>query len=396
MIAGVRVRSAPRRPWLNRIVIALLSLALCACGNSDSGGEISLVVLDEDGNIVGQSGGDTSTPGPGDAGESDGASIDGPATVDGVSDLAGDDGGDGGDDNGDGEDDGELPAECKTTHDCLDGIILSPCTEAHCVEEKCVFEFQENCCENDTDCADENPCTANGCNPANNQCIVKNIEGCCSQNIQCDDGDECTVDTCTSDPETGLGFCAYSDNENCCKALLDNHFSEPKALAGWKLYKPNNEISWQVWDKRYASPPSSLYMGDPLKANYVNYVGSSKNQMRSRSAIYTPYFTVPNVGSETILRFKLWFDIENCEDNGPKFDLFTVGVVLQGSQEIIPLITKCDIPEPWKAWQELAFELNDFKGETISVVFDFDSKDEKFNYFEGIYIDDLEISNCGF
>jgi len=98
------------------------------------------------------------------------------------------------------------PGCCDEDSDCDDD---NPCTDQKCEAEQCFFWDLGGCCLTDSDCNDDNPCTEDIC--SNNYCLDPKIKlGCCVDQGQCNDGDICTIDKCIDN------VCAVEQKEGCC------------------------------------------------------------------------------------------------------------------------------------------------------------------------------------
>ena len=275
------------------------------------------------------------------------------------------------------------PPECVKAAECPDD---DPCTEDLCIDEACVHHPKPGCCVKNAQCDDGSPCTADTC--VGNFCEHALQPGCCVSDAQCDDGLPCTADFCID------GGCQSALIPGCCEPLLKSEFTDGGALATWDLYKPNTEISWQVWSKRFVSPPASLYMGNPLLANYINFNDLNPSQhLPSAAAITTAPIAVPAGASSASVSFQLWMDIEDCIGQSVAFDLFQVSALGAGGNGV-NLLGKCQVPWPWDQWHLITLDLTGFKGQSVSLRFGFDSVDADYNSGEGIYIDDVEVKFC--
>jgi hypothetical protein len=127
----------------------------------------------------------------------------------------------------------EGPAPCQSAAQCNDG---NPCTDDVCQGGFCsnpASSAGTNCddsnvcngvrtcngsgiCQQATPltCADNNPCTTDGCDPILG-CMFVAVPGCCTSAAQCNDGDACTADSCQPD-----NICAHDavtcDDGNAC------------------------------------------------------------------------------------------------------------------------------------------------------------------------------------
>jgi len=105
---------------------------------------------------------------------------------------------------------------CIADEDC--SPLPAACVVAICTAGQCGDESIENCCENDLDCDDNNPCTTEVCYTS--QCLYQNVNDCCEPDCaskQCgDDGCGGSCGSCEDDQicSTG-GLCTEFDPEPC-------------------------------------------------------------------------------------------------------------------------------------------------------------------------------------
>ena len=99
-----------------------------------------------------------------------------------------------------------IPGCCQVESDCDDD---DPCTADNCVDHTCFTTPVQGCCTHAADCVDDNPCTEEAC--AENVCKLTLKNGCCVENEECDDADPCTADACVSNE------CASSPLPDCCQ-----------------------------------------------------------------------------------------------------------------------------------------------------------------------------------
>ncbi len=103
---------------------------------------------------------------------------------------------------------------CNGAETCQDGVCTGgtpPCDGAHCHEEIPACWA----CNNDTECADGNPCTTDVCNSSSHECEHTPIAGCCQTAAECDDSDHCTTDACIDNlcENVPIPQCCTSDND---------------------------------------------------------------------------------------------------------------------------------------------------------------------------------------
>lgn len=292
---------------------------------------------------------------------------------------------------------------CQTDDECGDD---NPCTADRCTGNTCVHEVILGCCLEDGDCNDKYPCTNDKC--ADNNCIHANIPGCCIDSLECDDGNQCTEDLCfdakcSHQPIAGdvccVGNADCNDKNPCTSDLCQEHLCvhEPKpdccipggtfyqnfpmnALSGFTVTDDGSEVKWQIDNFRYYDEPFALYFGNPVNRNFDSGAATY-------GTVTSPLFPVPPYGQPT-LSFWLYLDVET----GPPYDMLTVQALSGASQ--FYLWSKGTLTDPglYKKWTQVEIDLSDFKGETISVAFDFDSIDGNVNDGEGVYIDIIKVA----
>ncbi len=137
------------------------------------------------------------------------------------------------------------------------------------------------------------------------------------------------------------------------------------------------------------SPPGSLYYG---QNEGPEGGGDYDTEEPNRGRVFTPFFTIPE-GHTAQLRFQHFLE---TEDN-PLSDIATVGYTVHESVDtatFLPLASSLTGELPTGTggeWQSVAISLADLAPGDYRIGFDFDTVDNRFNFFEGWYIDDLEI-----
>lgn len=125
------------------------------------------------------------------------------------------------------------PPCCGTAPDCPDRA----CFAKSCENNQCVYTPapSADCCFQDTDCDDENPCTTGTCNVETNECTYEPIDGCCQADADCDDANPCTSGSC--DIETSK--CSYEEIDGCC---LDDADCEDSNKCTIDLCDPDSNV----------------------------------------------------------------------------------------------------------------------------------------------------------
>ncbi len=138
--------------------------------------------------------------------------------------------------------------DCVTDLECSVKVTLAACLLAKCKDSKCVVELApnddvcddgDNCtdddkcnlgqcvggknvcgCKADSECGDNNDCTADTCDPVKGKCDNKPAAG-----GPCDDGDDCTqASTCQADGKCSGGKPAKCDDSNPCTDTAHSHY----------------------------------------------------------------------------------------------------------------------------------------------------------------------------
>lgn len=168
------------------------------------------------------------------------------------------------------------------------------------------------------------------------------------------------------------------------------------SAASWKLALDGNGegvsitelhktgMSWSFVSKRSVSGGSSLYFGDPQKAQYHNG--------KQVGAIATfPKTTIPAANANPRLQFWLWLQTEQTAGD----DLLTLAV-----QEAAPAAVPVKV---WTSdsiggstqggWQRVTVDLADFAGKQVQFQALFETKDAILNAYEGAYLDDISVAS---
>ena len=141
-------------------------------------------------------------------------------------------------------------------------------------------------------------------------------------------------------------------------------------------------IVWGYDSKRFVSPPASLYFGDPATHTYANGKHVS-------STATLPKIAIPKTaGVSPSLSFWLWLDTEAS----PGFDVLTVNVI-DGAATVPVWSSDPQQNTTHGAWQRVTLDVSAWAGQSLTLQFAFDTQDASVNAFEGVYIDDVEVSS---
>lgn len=180
---------------------------------------------------------------------------------------------------------------------------------------------------------------------------------------------------------SGCLKCDYSTSSTLWSATgsskLSTYTFESGKTTGWTISAKVGTVGWQVSNNRKATGSYSLYFGDAQNKTY-GYGNSRVN-----GTAVTPQFTVA-AGKKAGLTFDLWMDVEAAQG----FDYLRIYVT--GETKVL---WEKNVTETvkMKSWQPVSVDLSAHAGKTISVTFEFDTKDGTGNTGEGVYIDDLFV-----
>jgi len=304
------------------------------------------------------------------------------------------------------------PDCCEKDLDCHDS---NPCTDDTCEDGKCVW-VNNGCCQYDEDCVDDDPCTENGTCNEKLKCEFDEIPGCCADDEECDDGNACTsevcfnlhceyspvADCCTSDedcvvddpckhgecvlPEGGQkGECVITlvtSPECCTTSVLAADFDDmsPGGFSLESLY--GDGPGWVVDDHRSVSPPASLYFGDPATLSYDVDV-----QTPVGGKAVSPDIDLSKT-IEPELRFSVWKETEIVASS----DVLSIVVVHEEKENTVWSTSQFpQFANTGGVFVPVIIGLAQFTGQTVSIVFVFDTLNGFANDFEGVYLDDVKV-----
>ena len=272
--------------------------------------------------------------------------------------------------------------------DETDGVpcsLPSACDVGACLAGACAFEAG-------ADCDDGNPCTIDtcsgisGCWYEQEDCgstTVECLSGVCdpavggcayeTDDAKCDDTLGCSLDACL--PGEG---CSTQYPEGCCEERPLMEAFEGQIPPGWQLSSSSSTVGWQiVGGELSTSGAGSLYYGNPSVWTYAT-AGSSNS-----GTIQTTPFTVPKSPSVT-LQFRIWLHTES----GTSFDKVIL-TTQPGNQQLWQKGS-----ETQQAWTLIQVSLAAYKGQSLSLRFEFNTQDTLFNDTKGVFIDDLRVVGC--
>lgn len=269
-----------------------------------------------------------------------------------------------------------IPDCCLSDAQCNDDYV---CTTDVCGPGgTCQYEQIPECCQFDGECDDGNNCTANSC--TGNQCVASPVAGpgCCATDADCADGDPCTLEACV---EFQCTYEADPTDPQCCdestpvNANFNNFTTQGLTIIG-----DGGQAKWSVQNKRFFSPPFSLYFGIAGQWNY-------QTEPPASGQVQTQPFDIPATASSVQLSFRTWLDIEP----GGFGDSFRVLVLSGTTLKQHWSQAQANLGNP--AWTQVFVDLSEYKGKTIQVFFSFQAAQQPFGGGEGIYLDDVLINS---
>lgn len=295
---------------------------------------------------------------------------------------------------------------CTTAAECNDD---NACTTDTCTKFTCQFVLisQSNCCIADYQCSDLNPCTVDTCNAGTCANMLVEPPTCCVSHADCADSDPCSFTQCIDGTCQSKSVCCFQDTDcgentdcaenrcidgwctqlptgadGCCiaqKPLLTADFEDLSAQ-GFEWTNTHPTVGWQVLKGPKSDSEGSLYYGSPTAWNYETSTASS-------GTVRSPELIVP-AGVRSTLNVRAYLGVEA----GLFYDKLYI-VVERSDQSTVIIWEKSAIA--LFQWTDIAVPLHPFAGETIRILFKFDTVNSKSNAYDGIYLDDIHVaSDC--
>lgn len=268
------------------------------------------------------------------------------------------------------EEDACVAGKCMGTPlPCDDGDLL--CTVDACKNGQCVHipTGQANCCVDDADCDDSDPCTEATCGTGG-VCIVTQI--CCATGLDCDDGEVCTTDLCVA--QTCVA--GQSDTSGCCdESIWEADFD--LGDSGHQFTNSSTKVGWFVIT---GGPSQSA----PGALGFSNPMGSSMAGAPAYGSASSPWIPLPNRAGLT-LGFSVFLDAEL----GGKYDLATLYV--EDGTSISPIWTKSGV-QSRSQWVPQNVDLSAYVNKTIRLHWFFHVVDGEHNNGKGFFIDNIQLA----
>ncbi len=249
---------------------------------------------------------------------------------------------------------------CDEATDCDDD---NPCTVDSCPgpESLCEYVPVPDCCQSNGACDDEDSCTQDSCV----ELLCEHVNLCCESDLECDDADDlCTIDVCLD------SYCSHLSTgaSGCCEEILFSDSFEEAELDGYQVENLSPVFLWHVSDVEAYSGSLSLTFSDEDGITY----GPD-----AEGTVITPPVEIPLVDASPTLEFMAKYNTESC------CDWWKVHLIVEGEwSELGSFGGEED-------WKQFVFPLDEYLGKTVQVAFEFFS-DGAISY-DGVFIDDLYV-----
>ncbi len=278
--------------------------------------------------------------------------------------------------------------ECSAASDCAAKVSPKACEEAVCLAGTCGVQLKA---------------------------------GSCCEDKHCDDGAECTLDQC----DTAKNACSNTAKVNCCSgkvSLMKLGFEQgglgELSAAVSKGNTGPGAVSWSVSGTRARLGTKALYLGNACgnydtSADPANNCEAGKDPGPVLATLATKAVTLPS-DKTTLLHFWLWLDAEpmyadtlpkgtcatpcpagaSCVSvNGasqciPEKDVLTVTVT--GDKGTVKVFDSTALDKSTGGtWRHVAVDLSDYAGQSVKVLWRFETFTGIKNGFEGVWLDEL-------
>jgi hypothetical protein len=161
----------------------------------------------------------------------------------------------------------------------------------------------------------------------------------------------------------------------------------------------------------------AMWYGEEADGNYIGTQvpedgeGSGGTSTAANSGeARSPVFSLPESATSPVLRFRSWFEIEGV--NPDNFDVMSIFVDVNGTEPggetFIAALNPPDQepafstpPTPFTSgglnlaplWEEQVYDLSAFTGQSVQLVFRFQTVDQLYNGFRGWIIDNVRVEN---
>ncbi len=284
--------------------------------------------------------------------------------------------------------------QCAIDDDCTAQLTLSACQLPKCTAGVCAAVKNPDACCLDSDCDDGNECNTHKCDQVQHKCTNVAIANCCSGKVLLQDATF----------ESGQDGFVATDGPT------------------------NGNVSWQQTTWRAHGGKKSLYFGNACHTydNSETTAGACKPLVTDTQPVATTLlsktYLLPK-GKNAQAHFWLWLDTEPpyaktlpagtcdppcnaasscievagasvCE---PEKDLLSLQVLAQDAPPATVFwstqIGKTTLGDPAHpdGWRHIAVDLSSWQGKSIQLAWQFATKTNANNGYEGIYLDDVVV-----
>lgn len=256
-------------------------------------------------------------------------------------------------------------------------------------------------CLSYTECEDDDFCTAEHCDLG--ECVsLQEDESCCFVDADCDDDNACSVDECGDEGCTHYYDDSSDTKLNCCPAngapwlgAWQSTFEEG-TLGAWQTEDETLPVIWHVNGESGAGgSSSSANFSDPETGTFANGDSAASGLLIS-PPVDVPPLTKGTPYAEFDLLLSTEWDGGDPNEFFPGFvvDDLTVAVAIDGyllgavqhwESHFLFNTTKGE-------WLNTRLDLSDYLGQTVQLVFEFDSGDKNNNDYGGAFIDNVGFS----
>ncbi|MGI9602997.1 MAG: choice-of-anchor J domain-containing protein [Acidimicrobiales bacterium] len=148
---------------------------------------------------------------------------------------------------------------------------------------------------------------------------------------------------------------------------------------GWTIDNtagPGKDGLWNIDNSRSTSASYSLHYGRGSSSDYA--IGG-----RHSGSVTSPSIALPSSGTMN-LEFEVWREVETASGGE---DAFEVSILPSGDL----LYSAAADGGTGGVFESISIDLSAYAGDTIEIVFTFDTGDGTNNNFEGVYVDDVSI-----
>ena len=261
------------------------------------------------------------------------------------------------------------------------------------IDDMTVSSVCGNECVGFSDCSDSDVCTPDYCDLG--FCVNDDaLEGCCETDTDCNDDNECTVDTCIE----GLCSLGYDDTKLnvCCSQgpWPTEYFAsfEDGSTDGFAAETDTPPVVWSVITGLATDGESSYNFADPATSTYETPGGEASGRLVS-AEVDVP----PTTQGVPFAEFSYWleteWDVSSANDFEPLIVVDELRVLVATAGDV------GSAPVEWTshylgnttrgAWESARVDLSDYRGESVQLVFEFETGAGGQDAYSGPFVDSV-------